>query len=120
MACSWSTSSIGDYVQPGSRLRAAPRHAPQLRARRVSARGRQAHAPVRKFIYRRRWTTSRTARDGSKRATATGEFAIEFHNAIASASRYTDTYEFLPPPFSDRRPASTLPVGGYEFDNVRV
>jgi len=48
-----------------------------------------------------------------------GEFGIDFQNADRFTATYTNTYEFLPRPF---RIASniTLPVGGYDFDTVRV
>ena len=48
-----------------------------------------------------------------------GEFGIDFQNADRFTATYTDTYEFLPRPF---RIASnvTLPVGGYDFDTVRL
>jgi len=48
-----------------------------------------------------------------------GEFGIDFQNADRFTATYTDTYEFLPRPF---RIASnvTLPVGGYDFNTVRL
>ena len=47
------------------------------------------------------------------------EFGIDFQNADRFTATYTATYEFLPRPF---RIASnvTLPVGGYDFDTVRL
>ena len=48
-----------------------------------------------------------------------GEFATEFQNSDRFSVAYTNLYEFLPGPF---RIASgvTLPVGGYDFDNLEV
>jgi uncharacterized membrane protein YgcG len=48
-----------------------------------------------------------------------GEFGIEFHNGDRFQVGYGETYEFLPRPF---RIASgvTLPVGGYDFANLRT
>jgi hypothetical protein len=49
----------------------------------------------------------------------TGEFAIEFENADRLSLGYTGTYEFIPRPF---RIASdvTVPVGGYDWQSVRL
>ena len=54
--------------------------------------------------------------DARKRS---GEFAIEFQNNDRLGISFIDTYEFLPRPF---RIASnvTLPVGGYEWQNVKL
>jgi hypothetical protein len=48
-----------------------------------------------------------------------GEFAIEFQNNDRFSVTYTDSYEFIPRPF---RIASnvTLPVGGYDWQTLRV
>jgi hypothetical protein len=48
-----------------------------------------------------------------------GEFALEFQNADRFSLVYTNSYEFIPRPF---RIASdvTLPVGGYDWNTVRV
>jgi hypothetical protein len=48
-----------------------------------------------------------------------GEFAIEFQNSDRLSVTVTDTYEFLPRLFKIS-PDVTLPVGGYQFDNVHV
>ena len=48
-----------------------------------------------------------------------GEFALEFQNADRFSVVYTNLYEFLPAPFAIS-PGVRLPVGGYDFDNVRV
>ncbi|MBI4262827.1 MAG: carbohydrate binding family 9 domain-containing protein [Acidobacteria bacterium] len=48
-----------------------------------------------------------------------GEFAIEFANSDRFSLSYGDTYEFLPQPFRIA-PGVTLPVGGYDFRNVRL
>jgi len=48
-----------------------------------------------------------------------GEFSIEFQNSDRLQVTYNRTYEFLPEPFRIAR-GVTLPVGGYEFDNVRA
>jgi len=48
-----------------------------------------------------------------------GEFAIEFQNSDRVSVSYTGTYEFLPRPFEIAR-GVTLPVGGYDYDVVRV
>jgi hypothetical protein len=48
-----------------------------------------------------------------------GEFAIEFQNSDRFGVTYNDTYEFLPRPFPIG-PGVTLPVGGYNFADLRV
>ena len=48
-----------------------------------------------------------------------GEFAIEFQNSDRFSVGYSGTYEFLPQPFRIAT-GVTLPVGGYDFDSVRV
>ena len=48
-----------------------------------------------------------------------GEFAIEFQSTDRFSVTYTNSYEFLPAPFPIAR-AVTLPVGGYDFANLRV
>ena len=47
------------------------------------------------------------------------EFAVEFQNSDRFAVSYTGTYEFLPRPFAIA-PGVTLPVGGYDYDTIRV
>jgi hypothetical protein len=51
--------------------------------------------------------------------TLDGEFAIEFQNSDRLSAGYASTYEFLPRPFRIA-PGVTLPVGGYDFSNLRV
>ena len=48
-----------------------------------------------------------------------GEFSVELHNSDSFGVEYSNSYEFVPVPF---RIASdvTVPVGEYQFDNVRV
>lgn len=48
-----------------------------------------------------------------------GEFAIEFQNSDRFSVAYGRTYELLARPFRID-PAVTVPVGGYDFDSVRV
>ena len=48
-----------------------------------------------------------------------GEFGIEFENGDRFRLICTRSYEFLPEPF-EIAPDITLPVGGYNFDNVRA
>ncbi len=48
-----------------------------------------------------------------------GEFAIEFQNSDRFSVNYGTNYEFLPRPFRIA-PGVTVPVGGYDFDSVRV
>jgi hypothetical protein len=48
-----------------------------------------------------------------------GEFALEFQSADRFSINYTNTYEFLPQPFPIGGHV-VLPVGGYQFDTVRV
>ena len=60
--------------------------------------------------------------DGSGRLQSrerSADFGIEFQNADRLSLAYSGSYEFLPAPF---RVASgvTLPVGGYDFDTVRL
>ena len=47
------------------------------------------------------------------------EFAVEFQNSDRLAVSYTGTYELLPRPF-EIATGVTLPVGGYDFDVIRV
>ena len=47
------------------------------------------------------------------------EFAVEFQNSDRFSLAYTGTYEFLPRPF-EIASGIVLPVGGYDFDVVRV
>ena len=48
-----------------------------------------------------------------------GQFDIEFQNSDRLTLNATSSYEFLPRPF-EIAPAITLPIGGYQFDNVHV
>ena len=48
-----------------------------------------------------------------------GEAAIEFQNSDRLSVTVVNSHEFLPRPFSIA-PAVTLPVGEYDFNNVRV
>ena len=48
-----------------------------------------------------------------------GEFAIEFHNGDRFYAAYSDTYEYLPQPFTTAS-GVTLPVGGYDFASLRT
>ena len=48
-----------------------------------------------------------------------GEFAIEFENSDRFFFGYADTYELLPRPFHIT-PGIVIPVGGYDFANVRT
>jgi hypothetical protein len=48
-----------------------------------------------------------------------GEFAIEFQNADRFNVIYDSFYEFLPAPFPIANGVS-IPVGGYDFDNVGI
>ena len=106
-------------LQPGSGVRAARRHAPALRPVRFSPRPRSIKQ-VRKFVVdRRRSPTSRTAPASSKRGPWTGSSPSSSRTAINSFVRYTDAYEFLPRPFQIA-PGVTLPVGGYDFANLRA
>ena len=50
---------------------------------------------------------------------ADAEFGIEFENSDRFILGYLRTYEFLPEPF-EISPDIVLPVGGYDFDTVRV
>ena len=54
-----------------------------------------------------------------RRASASCEFAVEFQNGDRFRVGYTGTYEFLPAPFPIAT-GVTVPVGGYDFDNVDV
>ena len=47
------------------------------------------------------------------------EFAVEFQNSDRFTVTYNGTYEFLPAPFRISSTV-TLPVGGYEFNNLAV
>ena len=105
-------------LQSGRRLRAAGRHAPQLRQARFSPRP-QRNGVVRKYS----WTGSIDyVENGAGRLETReqeAEFGIDFQNADRLAAAYTATYEFLPRPFQIAR-GVTLPVGGYDFGTVRL
>ena len=49
----------------------------------------------------------------------TGSSPSRCRTATSSASHYTSAYEFLPQPFRIA-PGVTLPVGGYDFANLRA
>jgi hypothetical protein len=48
-----------------------------------------------------------------------GEYAIEFQNQDQFIVGYSDMFEFLPRPFPIV-PGVVIPVGGYDFENLRV
>ena len=48
-----------------------------------------------------------------------GEFAIEFESSDRFSVTYANLYDFLPRPFSIAS-GVTLPVGGYDFSNLRA
>jgi hypothetical protein len=48
-----------------------------------------------------------------------GEFAVEFQNADRFSVLYTNSYEFIPRPFSIATNV-TLPVAGYDWDTLRA
>ena len=48
-----------------------------------------------------------------------GELALEYQNGDRLSATYTNLYEFLPAPFAIGG-GVTLPVGGYDFDNIRL
>jgi hypothetical protein len=48
-----------------------------------------------------------------------GEFALEFQNVDRLSVNYTNEYQFLPAPFRIGGNV-VLPVGGYQFDTLRV
>ena len=48
-----------------------------------------------------------------------GEFALDFQNGDRFSTTYSRLYEFLPAPFAIGS-GVTLPVGGYDFDNIRI
>jgi hypothetical protein len=79
----------------------------------------QRFASVRRFFYQ--GSLDYIENTGGRLETRewNGEFAIEFQNSDRLAVSATDSYEFLPRPFT-LAPAITLPVGGYDFSNVRV
>ena len=118
-ACSSSASSSATNFNPevGFVRRADMRRqlrAASLQPAAASRAGRSAssHGPA-------RWRTSRTARAGSRRATRTANSPSSSRTATGSAVSYGDTYEFLPRRFAIA-PGITLPVGGYDYDDVRV
>ncbi len=49
----------------------------------------------------------------------TGEFAVELNNSDRFAVGVTKTFEYLPAPFPIAA-ATTVPLGGYDYANVRV
>jgi hypothetical protein len=78
-----------------------------------------------KIIRRALYTGATTYVEGDDRRLQTreldGEFALELHNGDRFVSGYTDIREFLPRPFTiSQSPRVVLPVGGYDFANLRV
>jgi hypothetical protein len=109
---------IGDHFNPGVgyvRRANMRRTFGQLR---FSPRPR-ASTVVRKYS----WTGAiALIEDGSSRLESrerSADFGIEFQNADRFSLEYSGSYEFLPAPF---RIASgvTLPIGRYDFDNLRL
>ena len=106
-------------LQSGSRLRAARRHAPQLRTVPVQPTAEIDPRQCASSPGPARSPTSRTARAISRRASRTANSRSSSRTAIALSVNVTDTYEFLPRRFAIA-PDITLPVGGYRYDNVHV
>ena len=110
---------IGDCVQSGSRLRAARRHVPQLRAGALqpAARRPQRHPQVRlpgvAGLHRERRRAARDAH-GQRRVRARLPAT-----PIGIGVLYTNEFEYLPVPFRIGS-GVTLPVGGYDFDTLRL
>jgi hypothetical protein len=74
---------------------------------------------IRKYVYQ---ATVDYVEDGAGRLEtrlATGEFALDFKNADRLGVLYTSEYEYLPVPFRIGG-GLTLPIGGYDFDTVRL
>ena len=74
---------------------------------------------VRKFFYSGSIDYIENGRGHLETRQSTGEFAIEFQNSDRLSVDVTNNYEFLPRPF-EIAPAITLPVGGYDFNNVHL
>jgi uncharacterized protein DUF5916 len=74
---------------------------------------------VRKFFYSGSFDYIENGRGHLETRDANGEVAIEFQNGDRLSLDVTSNYEFLPRPF-EIAPAITLPVGGYDFNNVHL
>ena len=74
---------------------------------------------IRKYIYQASMDYIENGAGRLETRTATGEFALDFDNADRLGVLYTRAYEYLPTPFRIGG-GLILPVGGYEFDNVRL
>ncbi len=81
---------------------------------------RPAHSKrIRRYVWRTSVLQAETGAGRVDTRTADAEFDIEFHNSDRFAIQPSLTHEFLPQPF---RIASgvTLPVGAYDYANLRV
>jgi len=74
---------------------------------------------IRKYIYQASMDYIENGAGRLETRTATGEFALDFDNADRLGVLYTRAYEYLPTPFRIGG-GLILPVGGYEFDTVRL
>jgi hypothetical protein len=89
------------------------RFSPRPRADRPIAR------TIRKFSYTGSLERIENRQGRLESREALGEFALEFQNADRFAVVYTNLFEYLPAPFAIS-PGVRLPVGDYEFNNLRV
>ena len=74
---------------------------------------------VRRFRYQGTGTYVTNGSGALESRELEGEYAIEFQNQDQFIAGYSDMYEFLPEPFPIA-PGVTLPVGGYDFQNLRL
>jgi hypothetical protein len=85
---------------------------------RFSPRPRRAGA-VRKYIYQGSIAYVENRRGRLESREQAGELAIEYQNGDRVSAAYNGAHEFLPAPFPIGG-GVTLPVGGYDFDTVKL
>ena len=73
---------------------------------------------IRKYVYQGSLDYIENGAGRLETRSATGEFALDFHNADKIGVLYTSSYEYLPVPL--RVGPLTLPVGAYDFDTLRL
>ena len=107
-------------LQPGDRVRAPRRHAPQLRAVPLQPAAAARSTSVRKFSWIGLGGLHRERRRARwRRASVNGEFAHRVPEQRPVRRRLQRHVRVPAAPFPHRA-GVTLPVGGYDFDNVRA
>jgi hypothetical protein len=78
-----------------------------------------AGSALRKYVYKGSIEYIENGAGRLETRERSGEFELDFRNNDKVSVNYTNTFEFLPAPFRIGS-SVTLPVGGYDFDNVRL